>query len=883
MSWHDIQCSSLHLVWDDGRPGCLRCERWAPELTPAHPIPPPPPPSHTPRSKLQCSWPPLVTYEQTPELDEMESSLRKKIDTWEIGELIPSEDHWKPPDRTTMEINSWYSIYLELPDDDSTRFLRLHPSDTLDGPVHCSLETVRLNDPSARHFEAISYTWADSNGDTSLCEKIYIGPEYHVLPVTKSCLAALRQFRTSTDRLLWIDAVCINQADVRERGHQVSLMHSIYTSASCVLVYLGDCGKEIEYAMALLKSPNISFSVEIYNGLVRLPYFSRVWVVQEVKLAREATISCGTTTIHWKTLQAQTRTPSNLITPFAKAWIYSNKDDILPLLLDTVESCCFDPRDKIFALMGLVRQGVREELPIDYSLSVQQLYTGLAHYWLQTSNIDVLDMALKPKRIPNLPSWVPDWTAQIGLSNKNSGPSIVSYVVAGLSPSPDHLSSPNSDRHFKWRLVPTEESDYHSRDSSRRNAGIHRIFNGFAIATTAVPLFWVLTEEEEIQTVYDIDLQVSVRTPRKFLNITADPEQGRKEQDAQHKSMYVVYLPLMNRAFIMKKHDEIVYSLRAPVELQYYDVGRSIAELFGTEPLQGFEEHLQRLERAEAAILESWIMTVIYLGMGRMPVLSNTLLDVPGCLQWVWRFPQTVNTCRDHFSVSDASQATSYADFLLMQDLRSQLWEWVRQEEFSDHPSNAHFRSLGEVSPNRERALFSMRHIANAHDHILANDVSNKKWSWQQYNLSRKQQKAKWRDMKLDLRSRKAKLGPLSTAVNDVHDSRVDPSFCFSKEHHLPAVANECPYDLFEPLLDHEELNQPKIRLSLQSTILRAIEFVEQLDLDKTMPWQWNRDPISIHVATLDMIVQLQESLRDRRALKRFEKMAPSAQRIIIV
>jgi hypothetical protein len=58
--------------------------------------------------------------------------------------------------------------------------------------------------------------------------------------VPVSAEAALRTMRlTDTDRVLWIDSICINQADPEERDHQVSIMHEIFSQNQQNLIYLG--------------------------------------------------------------------------------------------------------------------------------------------------------------------------------------------------------------------------------------------------------------------------------------------------------------------------------------------------------------------------------------------------------------------------------------------------------------------------------------------------------------------------------------------------------------------------------------------------------------------------------------------------------------------
>lgn len=73
----------------------------------------------------------------------------------------------------------------------------------------------------------------------------------HGLPVSANCAQVLRRMRhPDRDRLLWIDAVCINQDDLRERSWQVSMMADIYSSAQCNLIWLGECPNIVASAAA---------------------------------------------------------------------------------------------------------------------------------------------------------------------------------------------------------------------------------------------------------------------------------------------------------------------------------------------------------------------------------------------------------------------------------------------------------------------------------------------------------------------------------------------------------------------------------------------------------------------------------------------------------
>jgi hypothetical protein len=65
--------------------------------------------------------------------------------------------------------------------------------------------------------------------------------------VTANCEAALRKLRNrDSERILWIDAICINQDKTLERNHQVTLMRDIYSKASRVVVWLGKASVNVD-------------------------------------------------------------------------------------------------------------------------------------------------------------------------------------------------------------------------------------------------------------------------------------------------------------------------------------------------------------------------------------------------------------------------------------------------------------------------------------------------------------------------------------------------------------------------------------------------------------------------------------------------------------
>jgi len=96
-------------------------------------------------------------------------------------------------------------------------------------PIRCKLSQVSVKSPPA--YEALSYVWGDPE------EKCMITWNNEQVPVTRNLYTALPFLRLRDgERVMWIDAVCINQNDEQERSQQVRIMGKIYKQASQVIV-----------------------------------------------------------------------------------------------------------------------------------------------------------------------------------------------------------------------------------------------------------------------------------------------------------------------------------------------------------------------------------------------------------------------------------------------------------------------------------------------------------------------------------------------------------------------------------------------------------------------------------------------------------------------
>ena len=173
---------------------------------------------------------------------------------------------------------------------ENIRLVRLLPHEDEIAPIRCKILEYPLQDlgrQSAHAYEALSYVWGSEDDR----QTIYIHPldkngssSTGSLHVTKNLHAALLHLRDRCfDRILWIDAICINQADDTEKGHQVQSMARIYASANRVIVWLGEATNADDGAISALcnaaaSKPSDSSAHSSILALLERPWFQRIWV-----------------------------------------------------------------------------------------------------------------------------------------------------------------------------------------------------------------------------------------------------------------------------------------------------------------------------------------------------------------------------------------------------------------------------------------------------------------------------------------------------------------------------------------------------------------------------------------------------------------------------
>lgn len=149
-------------------------------------------------------------------------------------------------------------------------------------------------------YEALSYVWGseedqksiyvrtdDKSNDSSPSSSI---GNIRRLLVTANLHAALLHLRDGLfERIMWIDAICINQKDNVEKGQQVQFMAEIYANANRVIVWLGeassDSGQVFETLRKAARGQDTQRAIdeptqEAIFTLLERPWFQRVWVRQ---------------------------------------------------------------------------------------------------------------------------------------------------------------------------------------------------------------------------------------------------------------------------------------------------------------------------------------------------------------------------------------------------------------------------------------------------------------------------------------------------------------------------------------------------------------------------------------------------------------------------
>ena len=381
------------------------------------------------------------------------------------------------------------NLYQPLQSSDASREFRLatirHGSSG--AQIQCTLKVAPIGDTIA--YSALSYCC----GDPTLLHKIICNDE--TLVIAENLHGALQRIRQEgEDVVLWADAICINQFDGEEKAQQIGLMNEIYTHATKVLVHLGDFPdvpeEDLDAAMALINrqdntekkaltdegeepreengkkklqapadAPENRTDLLALAALFAHPWFNRTWTVQEVVLAKQASVLIRHLIIPWDRLLDAARLlwwVGQQVDPLALAHCElmqarqtmresrsadneEQKPKELAHLLNQFRfAAATDPRDKLYGLLGIMPRKDAYISQVDYTLPVVEVYCDFFRSWIKTDQtLEALSFvlnsygesdtasALSIAEAEEAPSWMPDWSMrsqcrQLGL-RKNFG------------------------------------------------------------------------------------------------------------------------------------------------------------------------------------------------------------------------------------------------------------------------------------------------------------------------------------------------------------------------------------------------------------------------------------------------------------------------------
>lgn len=283
-------------------------------------------------------------------------------------------------------------------------------------PLKCRIFHAELT-PEIPYL-ALSYTWGASSQTKLL---LVDGQELNIRTNLWSALWHLREAMRRSIKCLdtrrfpqymWVDAICINQDDFAERNHQVRLMSQIFGYASEVLVWLGIEADNSRLAMEVLQNVCESYywsdALKAISRLLNREYWTRMWIIQEIGLANKVTLQCGGQSVDLGSLEPiqsklyiDSKTVKDAIRidqshamrhfrqwsnqkPYENARLWLSKaghGSSLQGLLETFRDYkCSDPRDKVFALLGLANDCRNGELLPDYSKSILDVYVDVIYH-----------------------------------------------------------------------------------------------------------------------------------------------------------------------------------------------------------------------------------------------------------------------------------------------------------------------------------------------------------------------------------------------------------------------------------------------------------------------------------------------------------------------
>jgi hypothetical protein len=415
--------------------------------------------------QIEIHHTPLQVPERSPTQRLRINELRETLpERWQIFETIDRDYLFR---NNSTEDTSWD-----------------HPNPEIDRALYAPLPDYP-DDRFEPKYEALSYTWGDEMPQEAIRVMTSSPPQVTItvanaaeetdghteLKMRLNLANAIRHLRLpDRRRTLWIDAVCINQSDDKEKSAQVKRIGQIYSLASAVIVWLGHeedntvrgletlsaFGNEVEYTIDYFcfRSPQathpdwfkkttvLPFDVDAWIGVVdflRRAWFQRLWVWQEIQLGnRNRIMMCGKSTKPWATVRKAIlalfghasipHTVARLIDK--RRWLadITTTLDAETIVFSAAMLNCSDDHDKVYGVLNLLDPAITKLITPDYHAPVAKAYKDLVLAVAQSTGtvnligVGSLDLTqdIASSWIPNLAKleevWTGRWQVSTGVS-----------------------------------------------------------------------------------------------------------------------------------------------------------------------------------------------------------------------------------------------------------------------------------------------------------------------------------------------------------------------------------------------------------------------------------------------------------------------------------
>ncbi|KAI3316471.1 hypothetical protein HD806DRAFT_517477 [Xylariaceae sp. AK1471] len=305
----------------------------------------------------------------------------------------------------------------------------------------------------AGSYRTLSYAW----GEDTHSKHTLVTPEGTLRLKSSLYEALLRLRHEEATVVLWVDALCINQADETEKAGQIRLLPEIFQHATSTIAFIGaDEKSDSALEMLLQVRAKTVYGSDLKDWPKKLPtipsswsdrniplledpiwvdveaffnrsWFRRAWIVQEAVAAPTVKVVCGKWMINWNDLlgaveiierepQMPKLNPASwgafVTLSHLREWEARHSRWTLLVLLETfryVESSM--KRDRFFALLGIASDGNRAEFEPDYRSDFRVIVCRFARALVAQGNgMQLLHRAGLSSQPDRFPSWVPDWT-----------------------------------------------------------------------------------------------------------------------------------------------------------------------------------------------------------------------------------------------------------------------------------------------------------------------------------------------------------------------------------------------------------------------------------------------------------------------------------------